>query len=80
MLQRLQKFLDSRQLKTIAEGLILSRLRYCLSVWGVESIRLSDSDPTCTLAHELQVIQNDTLRIITKKKRRDHVRISYMLA
>ena len=80
ILRRLRKYLTSRQIKTIAEGLVFSRLRYCLLVWGADFLRLTDSDPLCTIAHELQVIQNDTLRIITGRKRSDHVRIEDMLS
>ena len=58
----------------------MSRLRYCLPVWGSEFIRLSEHEPSSTIAHELQIIQNDTLRTITGNRRSDHVRIQDMLA
>ena len=78
-LHRLRYYLNGRQLKTIADGIIISRLRYCLPVWGAEIVRFSDSDPLSSGSHDLQVILNDTMRIITGNRRRDHVKISDML-
>jgi len=57
----------------------MSRIRYCLPVWGTEFIRFSESDPISSIIHDLQVVQNDMLCIITGCKRREHVRISDML-
>jgi len=79
ILRRLRKYLSCRQLKTIAEGIIMSRLRYCLPVWGSEFVRFDESDPSRAVFHDLQVLQNDTLRIITGNKRSDRVRVQDML-
>ena len=57
----------------------MSKIRYCLPVWGAEFIRFKDDDPISAISHDLQVMQNDTLRIITGNNRRYHVRISDML-
>ena len=78
-LRRLRYYLNTQQVRTIAEGLIMSRLRYCLPVWAAEYLRLKSSDPQSQIVHGVQVLQNEALRIITKSKRRDHVRISDML-
>ena len=42
-------------------------------------VRFSNSDPLCTGSRDLQIILNDTMRMITGNKRRDHVKISDML-
>ena len=77
-LRCLKSHLSSRQLKIIT-GLIMSRFRYCLPVWGTEFVRFNESDPISSIIHDLQVVQNDLLRIITGCKRREHVRIRDML-
>ena len=79
ILRRLSRFLSSQQIKAIAEGMIMSRLRYCLPVWATEYTRLTSSDPQSKITHDLQVLQNEMLRAITKNKKRDHVKITDML-
>jgi len=80
VLRRLRHILTNAQLTTIAEGIIMSRLRYCLPVFGSEFVRLRDTDIRSSVINNLQKIQNDMLRIITSKQRRDHERIADMLA
>ena len=63
----------------LAEGMIMSKIRYCATVYGCEWIRLDEEDPLSSMQHDIQKIQNNALRIITNTKRSDHVRISDML-
>ena len=57
----------------------MSRLRYCLPVIGAEFVRLKETDSRSNIINTLQLIQNEMLRIIQGKRRRDHVRIADML-
>jgi len=50
-----------------------------LPAFASESIRFQETDPQSTPLQRIQRGQNDALRILTGKKRRDHVRISEML-
>ena len=36
ILWRLRKVLNGRILRTIADGLVMSKIRYCAAVWGSE--------------------------------------------
>ena len=78
-LRRLQHVLSPAHLKMIAEGTVQSQIRYCLSVYGAEYLRLSDSDPRTGPGTQLQTIQNNMLRVITKNRLCDRVKISNML-
>jgi len=79
VLWRLRKVLGSGELRLLADGLFMSRIRYCLPVFGIESLRTNDNEPTSSTMSELQKAQNDVLRIITGRKRRDHIKIADML-
>jgi len=79
ILRRLKEHLAKKELRTIADGLVMSKLRYCLPVYAAESLRLRDSDPHTIVQQRLQLIQNDMLRVIEHKRRRDHVRIADLL-
>jgi len=79
VLQRLQPTLGKKDLKTIANGIFMSRLRYALPVYGSAILRLKETDSLPADAKELQVLQNDMLRLLTGNKRRDKVRITEML-
>jgi len=79
VLWRLRKILGNRELKMIADGLVMAKIRYCLPVFGVEFLRLEESQALSSQLQDLQKVQNDTLRIILGHKRKDHIRISDML-
>ena len=79
VLRRLRRVLGNDQMKRIAEGLLMSRLRYCLAVHGAEQLRFDDNDKRTSVAQELQGVQNEMLRIITGRKRIDHPKIKDML-
>ena len=63
----------------IAHGIVISRIRYCLSVYGVEGLRLESNQQLSGLQHDVQKVQNNVLRILTGHKRSEHVRIADML-
>ena len=79
VLWRIRKVLGNKELKMIAEGLINSRIRYCLQVYGVEGLRINYEQSTLGLQQDVQKVQNKVLRIITGHTRSEHVRISDML-
>jgi len=79
ILRRLKSQLGFKELRTIAEGIFMSRIRYALPVFAAEFLRLDDSEPTSGHLQRLQKCQNEMLRTITGKKRRDHVKIADML-
>jgi len=78
VLWRLRKMLGNKEMKMIAEGLIMSRIRYCLHVYGVEGLRINSEQSTSGLQQAVQKVQNNVLRIITGHTRSDHIRISDM--
>mgnify|MGYP000099877378 CR=1 FL=1 len=73
--------LDSQDicLKMIADGMVMSRLRYCIAIHGAEHLRQNDDDQRTMVSQELQGIQNEMPRIITGSKKQDHVKIVDML-
>ena len=79
VLWRLRKVLGNKEMKLFADGLFMSRIRYCLPVFGIESLRANENEPTSSIIGELQKAQNRVLRIITGRKRSDHVKIADML-
>jgi len=58
VLRRLKKLMSSRELRKLAEGLIMSKLRYCATVYGSEWIRLTDDDALSSMQYEIQKVQN----------------------
>ena len=58
VLRRLKKLMSSRELRMLAEGLIMSKLRYCATVYGSEWIRLTDDDALSSMQYEIQKVQN----------------------
>jgi len=80
VLRRLSDQLGKKELKTIADGLVMSKIRYCLPVFAAESLRFHESDPQSSVVQKVQRLQNDMLRVITQNRRRDRIRISDMLS
>ena len=77
LLYRIRNKLHTRDLVTIADGLILSKIRYCISSYC--SPRLTESDPQNWILTQLQTIQNNTMRTIFKKKLVDKVPIKDLI-
>ena len=77
LLKRLSYLVPKSSLPTIVEGLIMSKVRYGLSVYG--SVRLADHDPLSGDQNSLQVALNDVMRVICGVKLRDQVPIRELL-
>ena len=71
--QELPKFL----LKSIAEGIFLSHIRYALGLYC--PIRLKNSDPEPTSIKGIKVIYHDVLRLLCSSKREDKMSVENML-
>ena len=73
---RLSTHLPPHILKMFARASVLGKMTYLhLSL----KVRLSESDPRTEWGKKLQVIVNDVARVVTKKKRSDHVRVEDLL-
>ena len=55
MLKMLSKFADLKTRKALAEGLILSKVNYCISLWGTT---------TAGIMQQIQVVINDVVRTV----------------
>ena len=73
IISKLRYNLTIHQCAIIAQGLVLSKLRYCLSTFGYA--RLSESEPKNALQEQIQVKINDMLRLMTHVSRKDKVSI-----
>ncbi len=78
-LRRLRGQLDRKCLKILAEGLVMSHLRYCNSTFLSDQIRITENDPKHKNLYELQLLQNKMLRIIHGVKTKDKVPIRKLL-
>ena len=66
MLKMLSKYADFKSRKALAEGLILSKLNYCISLWGTT---------TAGIMQQIQVFQNDVVRTVFGVGRRRFVQL-----
>ena len=55
MVKMLAKFADFKTRKELAEGLVLSKINYCISLWGTTNVEIM---------RQLQVLQNDVVRTV----------------
>ena len=78
-IRRLRYSLSKKDMCTIANGIVNSKLRYGLAVFGAEMLRLNESDPMSSNLHTLQVKQNDMMRAICGLKIVDKVPIGNLL-
>jgi len=72
-LRRLKPLLDSRTLKMVSEGIIMSHFRFCISSFGAELLRLEENDPRKKDLGTLQVLQNKMCRIIYNHRLSDKI-------
>ena len=63
----------------VAEGLVMSHIRYGIGVYMSGDVRLGAGDPTSDILHNLQVKQNDALRLVQNIKRSDQIRRESLL-
>ena len=77
ILKRLRPILTQKQLETIAQGLIVSKLRYGLSVYS--SLRFTESDGSSKESQKIQVLLNDVMRTLKGAKRKDKLHIEDLI-
>ena len=77
-LRRLAEQIPRPLLKTIADGIFMSVLRYGLPAHC--PLRLKEEDPNHSSIERIKVVFNDCLRLLTNRKRQDHGRIEDMLS
>lgn len=73
LIRRLRQWVPMGSLTQLAQGLILSKIRYCLPVYGQP--RLSESDTTSTHYNQIQKCINNVMRTISGKRIADKVSI-----
>ncbi len=78
-LRKLQHLLGKKHLAQIAQGIFMSQLRYCAPVYLADKVKITSEDPQNQELQELQLKQNQMLRIIHKVKLKDKVGIQKML-
>lgn len=79
-IRKLRKTLSKDQMVTIGNGLIMSKLQYCASVFGQSYDSTESRCMGSDNMKRLQKLQNDYLRILTGTKSSDKKSISSLLA
>jgi len=72
-LRRLSFHVPTQYMTTIAKATLVSKVRYGLGIYG--TVRLSNDEPRKSIMDDLQVILNNTMRLLLNKKIADKVRI-----
>ena len=72
-LRQLQGVIRKSSLRMMSEGLVMSHLRYGISVYLASDILFSPIDTVSSNISKLQVKQNDAMRLVLNKKRKDLV-------
>ena len=75
--RRLSRYINRSHLKTIADSLWTSKIRYGLALFG--KIRLNEEDPKCKIGRDLQIAQNKLLRTLTGNSLKEKVPTKQML-
>jgi len=73
-LKRLAHHIPTKYLSNIANATVASKIRYGIEIYG--SVRISDNDPQCQIVKDLQVSLNQAMRIATRTRIKDRVRIA----
>ena len=68
MLKLLSRYADEKSRKALAEGLILSKINYCISLWGMTLLSILD---------KFQVLLNKVIRVVTGCKIWDRLSDQY---
>ena len=76
-LRRLSEHIPTSLLKTVADGIFMSILRYGLPVFC--PVRIREEEPKHNSIDKIRVVFNDCLRLLTNHKRKEHVKIEDML-
>ena len=61
----------------VVDGIFMSRVRYGLQLYG--KVRLTVEDPTNAYFEDIQLVQNDLLRLLNGSKVKDMISIKSML-
>ena len=78
IIKRLRSILTQKQLEIIAQGLIVSKLRYGLSVYS--RFRFSQDDGNNKESQSIQVLLNDVMRTLKGAKRKDRLHIEDLIS
>ena len=76
-LRKLEQVIPKSLLKTVADGIFMSVLRYGLGIFC--PIRVTQSDPHPSSISGIKVAFNDMLRLLCSAKREDHMSVEEML-
>jgi len=76
-LKRISFHIPSRYLSQVAQAIVCSKVRYGIGIYG--AVRTSETDPTMEASKDLQVVLNQAMRIVTKTRIKDRVRIEHLL-
>ena len=76
-LRILSNHIPRKHLKTVADGIFMSKLRYGLALFG--PVKLKEQESECGTTQKLKVAFNKVLRLICGKKLRDKEPIEKML-
>jgi len=71
-IRQLKSRMRKKSLKMVAEGIVMSHIRYGISVYLSGSIRMAQSDSLSSELEKLQIKQNEAMRIILNKERKEH--------
>ena len=74
LLRRIRYKVPREKLRIIAEAIFMSKIRYGIAVYMKP--RLQEEDSLSRDLHKLQVLQNDMVRMLSKKKRSDKVNMA----
>ena len=78
LIRRLSWHFPNSLLKQIVFGLVISSLRYGLSVYG--PVRMNDTEAKNSQCSHLQKILNENMRILARKKLSDRVSIENLIS
>jgi len=76
-LKRLSFHVPSKYLAQIAQAIVVSKVRYGIGIYG--AVRVHETDPLPESLKDLQVILNHAMRIATKTRLSDRIRIEDLL-
>ena len=76
-LRRLSERIPKKLLKTVADGIFMSQIRYALPLFC--PLKIDASDPTPGSINKIRVVFNDCLRLLTGVKPTEHRTIKSML-
>ena len=76
-LRRIEQVVPRSLLKKVADGIFMSKLRYCLAIFW--PVRLEDNDPHPSAIHGIKVVFNRMLRILCGTVQENRMSVEKML-